>query len=331
MANGMRRCGQCGSAVPASAENCPVCDAPVHALPPPAPRRSPGGPPPAAANDREELERHLSKLRHWALSAQSLGIIVPQLPSWAIEFASRGEAPEGWREVLRGVERIAQQRIVQALEAWGQQAQTRLQRLEAYSVDSRLEREEIEDAVHAARTGDISRALSIHSQVARVVALKERHLDQAREELERTVSLLRDMEALDIPLPDEPDALASELEKELKRGRLAPIKQRLRELQAEATSVLKETIPLIVSRYGDLLVKSRAEGLRRDAEAATLARAARAYARGRLELAAHELRRLGPIGPGPRPGSGAGEPPTAGARTPGRPPPSSGGGASPPP
>ena len=331
MADLIHRCVQCGSTVPAGAANCPVCDAPIAAHAPPSPKAAPAVPLSGMA-EREELERHLTKLRQWAIAAQSLQVQVPQLPSWAIEFASSGETPEAWREVLHGVERIAQQRILQALDAWAQQAQSRLRRLEAYSVDSRLEREEIDDALHAARSGDVTRALTAYQQVARVVALKERHLDQAREELEKLVSLLRDMRALDIPSPEEPQELAAELERELRRGRLAPLKQRLRELQAEAQGELKEILPALVERWGDVLVQNRNDGLRVDREAATLARAARALSRGNLEIAVRELRRLVNL----RPSAGSPvareeeEPPTGSSQTPGRPLPRNGDGEGPP-
>jgi hypothetical protein len=251
-----------------------------------------GRPAPGPSPDREELERHLSKLRQWAHAAQPLGIKVPALPGWAVEYAAAEEESDAWREVLRGVERIAQQRIVQALEGWQQQTQGRLRRLEAYSVDSRLEREEIEDALYSAKTGDVARALATFQQVARVLALKERHLDQAREELEKLISLLRDMEALDIPSPDDPKELAAELERELRRGRLADLKQRLRELHSEAIASLERVLPPLISRYGDQIIRWRAEGLRVDPEAGALARAARSLARGHPETAVRELRRL---------------------------------------
>lgn len=266
---------------------------------------------PGSAARHEELNRHLAKMRQWAHAAEPLGLKVPELPAWAVEFASDGEDAEAWREVLRGVERIAQQRILAALEEWEKHAQGRLRRLEAYSVDSRLEREEIEDALHAARTGDVARALSTYQQVARVVALKERHLDQAREELERLVSLFRDMEALDVAPPDDPQDLEADLERELRRGRLAPLKQRIRDLQATANRELERVYPGLIARYGSDLVKNRHDGGRIDAESAMLARAARAFHQGRTEDGVRELRRLAASGRGPRPGplpTGAKEP-----------------------
>ena len=230
--------------------------------------------------------------------------------------------------MLRGVERIAQQRIVQGLEGWARETGNRLRRLEAYSVDSRLEREEIDDALHAARTGELARALGTYHQVARVVALKERHLDQAREELERLVSLLRDMEALDLLAPDDPAELAREIERELRRGRLAPLKQRLRAIQSEAHEQLAAVIPTLVRRWGDLLLRNRAQGHRVEAEAAALARSGRAYARGRLDESLRELRHLAAL----RAGAGrTGSELTGSSQTAERPRPRSGGEERPPP
>jgi hypothetical protein len=296
VASAIRRCAHCGSALAPTAESCPVCDAPVGTAPPPAPpARSADVPMRGEAGrraDRDELERHAGRIRQWAQSAQPLGLTIPELPAWAAELVAAGDDAEAWGEVLRGVERIAQQRVVVGLEAWARDTQARLRRLEAYSVDSRLEREEIEDALHAAKTGEIGRALATYQQVARVVALKERHLDQAREELERLVSLLRDMESLDLLAPDDPDELAQEIERELRKGRLAPLKQRLREIQAEAHEQLAAVIPTLVRRWGDLLLRSRTQGHHVEPEAAVLARAARAYARGRLDESLRELRHL---------------------------------------
>jgi hypothetical protein len=281
--------------VPSGAARCPVCDAPQPGggAPTPAPipplRRSPS---PVPAARREEMEQRMSKLRQWALGARSLGVELPQVPAWAEEYIRSGEEFDGWADAVRGIERIAQQRVVQSIDAWQHQVQGRLRRLEAYSVDSRLEREEIEDALHAAKGGDVGRALSTYQRVDRVVALKEKHLDQAREELERLVALLQDMRALDIPVPDDPEELSDELEKELRRGKLAPFKQRLREMHTSALAELERSVPLLVGRLGDLLVKNRSDGLRIDPDAATLARGARAFAQGRAEEAVRTLRRV---------------------------------------
>ncbi|HEV2316061.1 MAG TPA: hypothetical protein VGV89_00595 [Thermoplasmata archaeon] len=330
MAGRLARCAQCGSPLAANAKTCAVCDTPVSA-PAVAPQAgaSPGS---GAPGQREAMDRRLAKLREWAHAAGPLGIRVPELPNWALEFVHSGEDPDRWQEVVRGIERIAQQRIVQSLEKWAQQCEGRLRRLEAYSVDSRLEREEIEDALHAARTGEVARALSTYQQVTRVVALKERHLDQARGELEKLITLLRDMQALDIPVPDDPEELGEELEQELRRGRLADLKQHLREFQGEVHQTLGRALPQLVTRYGDLLVKNRGSGGRVEGDAATLARAARSLASEHYEDSMRELRRLAPLKASvARAAGGAREVMvTEPSRTSGRPHPKSGGEGPPP-
>jgi hypothetical protein len=257
--------------------------------------------PMASGEPSGDLERRRARLAEWEEAARPLGVALPELPRWAVGFVRTGEDPGGWSEVLRGIERMAQRRIQTALEGWAERTRQRLTRLEAYSVDSRLEREEIDDVLHAARVGEVPRAIATYTQVDRVVALKERHLDQAREELERVVALFRDMATLGLPVPDEPEPLAGELERELRRGRLAPLKSRLRELRAEATETLKVELPAIVGRYGDRLIRERAEGGRVDSQAGELARAAREFSRGRLEESIKHLRLAGYTGTrGPR-------------------------------
>jgi hypothetical protein len=268
----------------------------------------------ASSDPSGDLERRRARLAEWEEAARPLGVTLPELPNWAVGFARTGEDPGGWSEVLRGIERMAQRRIQTALEGWAEKTRQRLTRLEAYSVDSRLEREEIDDVLHAARVGEVPRAIATYTQVDRVVALKERHLDQAREELERVVSLFRDMATLGLPVPDEPEPLEGELERELRRGRLAPLKSRLRELRAEATETLKVELPVIVGRYGDRLIRERAEGGRVDSQAGELARAAREFSRGRLEESIKHLRLAGYTGSKSARGAGAGAA-TGAART----------------
>ncbi|HZY92022.1 MAG TPA: hypothetical protein VFG07_04510 [Thermoplasmata archaeon] len=239
-----------------------------------------------------DLARRIARLKQWSEAAPSLGVSLPALPSWAEEAMRRGTGTEAWLEVVRGVERLAQKSVVTALEAWEQATRNRLTRLEAYSVDGRLERDQIEDILHAAHQGDLSLALQTFQQVNRVVALKERHLDQAREELERLVSLLRDMVALGLDVPADPDEIAEELERELRGGHLAPLKQKLRGLRLQAVGRLKTSVPRFVSQYGEHLVRERADGVAVELEAAELARAAHAFAKGRPEESLHRLRIL---------------------------------------
>jgi hypothetical protein len=281
-------------AVPTGAPPAPAAREPAPAAPAPGPGRprprrgAPSVPNPFAA----ELSRRLARVAQWSEGAEALGVTIPRLPAWAEEAARASANPEPWAEAVRGVERIAQKRLVAAFEEWERRTKSRLTRLEAYAVDSRLERDQIEDVLHAARTGDVAQALATYQQVDRVVALKERHLDQAREELERVVALLRDMQALGIDPPQDPAAAADELEGELRAGKLAPLKQQIRSLRLQAVNRLKTSLPRYISDYGDYLLDERTHGVATELEATELARGAREFFRGHPEEGLRRLRQL---------------------------------------
>jgi hypothetical protein len=303
-------CPKCGATVPPGSFACPEChtvlDEPpallaVSAVPmtDPAPLRnettrrpirppSSEGPNPFGA----ELARRLARLNQWADGVQPLGAKLPRLPAWAEESARMATNPEPWAEAVRGVERLAQKRVVAAFEEWEKRTKARLSRLEAYSVDSRLERDQIEDALHSARTGDVAQALSSYQQVERVVALKERHLDQAREELERVIALLHDMDALGIEPPQDSTEVADDLESELRAGKLAALKQQIRAIRLQAVTRLKAGLPQYISEYGDYLLSERSHGVATELEAIELARGAREFFRGRPEDGVRRLRAL---------------------------------------
>ena len=292
------RCARCGEELPDGARACPACGTPVAAAPAPkpaAPATKPARSPVRSSDGPKDIPTRLARLKQWQEAAQSLGVTLPQLPAWAEEaIRGDGEADE-WGETLRGVERISQQRIVAALEIWERETRNRLTRLEAYAVDGRLEREQIEDVLHAAHAGDLGAALTEYRQVDKVLSLKERHLDQARDELERIVSLLRDMEALGLPSPQDPGEIAEDLEKELRSGHLAPLKQRLRSLRGEALGRLEAGLREHIKRYGEQLLEERRQGISIDLEAAELARGARAFAKGHPEEALRRLRVLSQV------------------------------------
>jgi len=318
MAEGDAVCPKCGATVPAEALICPECHAllepalpdTLEALAPPAPvpveappeeprpRKSmPARSPRASAAPKAnpfaaELGRRLARLNQWSEAVQALGVQLPRLPEWAQEIARSASNPEPWAEVVRGIERIAQKRILAAFEEWEKRTKVRLTRLEAYSVDSRLERDQIEDALHSARAGDIAQALSSFQQVDRVVALKERHLDQAREELERVIALLHDMQALGIDPAQDITEVADDLESELRAGKLAPLKQQIRAIRLQAVTRLKAGLPQYVSEYGDYLLSERAHGVATELEAIELAKGAREFFRGRPEDGVRRLRAL---------------------------------------
>jgi hypothetical protein len=315
-------CPNCGEPLGPDLLICPACHTPVAAgrvdaradgapgAPPPDPPSAdpPAREEPAVAGARSrgrrlastpapnpfaaELARRLARIGQWSDGAEPLGVTIPRLPSWAEEAARTSANPEPWAEAVRGIERIAQKRIVTAFEEWERRTKTRLTRLEAYAVDSRLERDQIEDTLHAARTGDIVQALATFQQVDRVVALKERHLDQAREELERLVALLRDMQALGIDPPLDPALAAEELEGDLRAGKLAPLKQQIRALRLQAVNRLKSGLPRYISDYGDYLLEERTHGIATELEATELARGAREFFRGHPEEGLRRLRAL---------------------------------------
>ncbi|HTW40546.1 MAG TPA: zinc ribbon domain-containing protein [Thermoplasmata archaeon] len=261
---------------------------------PSAPSRSPArrAATPPANPFAAELSRRLARVAQWAEGAQPLGVQIPQLPDWAEEAARTSWNPEPWAEAVRGIERIAQKRIIAGFEEWQKRTRARLTRLEAYAVDSRLERDQIDDTLHSARTGDIAQALATFQQVDRVVSLKEHHLDQAREELERVVALMRDMQALGVEPPQDPATVEEELESELRAGKLAPLKQQIRTLRLQAVNRLKAGLPRYISEYGDYLLDERAHGIATELEATELARGAREFFRGHPEEGLRRLRAL---------------------------------------
>lgn len=311
-------CPKCGATIPADAIVCPECHAlletpsatalvvppaaamvvpPVSVEEPPPRRVPPARAARTEANDPPnpfagELTRRLARLNQWSEGVQPLGVQLPRIPAWAEEAARSAVNPEPWAEVVRGIERLAQKRVVEAFEEWEKRTKGRLTRLEAYSVDSRLERDQIEDALHSARTGDVAQALSSFQQVDRVVTLKERHLDQAREELERVIALLHDMQALGIEPPQDSTEVSDDLESELRAGKLAPLKQQIRAIRLQAVTRLKAGLPQYISEYGDYLLSERAHGVATELEAIELARGAREFFRGRPEDGVRRLRAL---------------------------------------
>ncbi|HLY77383.1 MAG TPA: zinc ribbon domain-containing protein, partial [Thermoplasmata archaeon] len=208
---GDRHCPHCGVLLDAVSEGSPPAAVPVE---PSTGARS--GPATKEAAVAPDLARRFAKLQQWAEMVEPLGLTLPALPRWAEEAARRAADHDRWADVLKGVERVAQNQILAALEEWQRDIRTRLTRLEAYAVDSRLERDQMDDALHFAKAGDISRALTAYQQVDRVITLKERHLDTAREDLESVIAMLRDMAGLGLSVRNDPNELRQELERELR-------------------------------------------------------------------------------------------------------------------
>ena len=285
-------CAECGAEFPPAATTCPQCGAPR----PSRPSRPAKDAKPTEGRSGErrstELTRRIQRLKQWDEAGAALGVQLPALPEWAEAITLHGHGGDAWLEVVRGIERLAQKQVVAALETWEKAARNRLTRLEAYSVDGRLERDQIDEVLHAARHGEITAALQTYQQVDRVVARKERHLDQAREELERLVSMLRDMDALGLDPPSVPSDAAEDLEQELRGGRLAALKQQMRTLRLQAVGRLKAEVPGYITEYGTFLVRERGDGVAVEMESAELARAAQAYVKGQPEEALRRLRVL---------------------------------------
>ena len=291
------RCPNCGSEVPEGADRCPACARPLAA--------SVGAAPDGARSDADPgvLERALGQLKQWRDAADTLGVEVPTVPRW-VEARARREPSEGWSEVVRRLEESASVTIASAVARWEGTMTGRLDRLEAYHVDVQLERGQIQDALEAVEKGEAAQMVGSLRQVERLVALKERHLGQAREEIERLVALLTDMRSLGLSPPHDPARIAEQLDEELQHGRLAALKARLRSLRAEATHLLAERLPAYVTWYGTFLSAERGRGVSVDREVEELARGARALQRGHAEEAVHRLRVLAEShpahgGPGP--------------------------------
>jgi hypothetical protein len=124
------------------------------------------------------------------------------------------------------------------------------------------------------------------------------------------------MQALRLEPPVDPAEIADDLERELRSGRLAPLKQQLRALRLQAMSRLKASLPDYVSRYGEYLVRERSEGVAVEVESAELARGAKAFVDGHPEEALRRLRILAQIhSVGPAAEANAGLDPRGASRT----------------
>ncbi|HEV2519930.1 MAG TPA: hypothetical protein VGX00_04835 [Thermoplasmata archaeon] len=305
-------CPHCAEPMPKGVPECPACGTLFAAAPAAA-----STPAPVGRTASADIAERLQALEQWRSTAAALGVELPAVPRW-VEARVRRSPDREWIGFLDDVERGARSRSLEALQAWEKRTLARLQRLEAYSIDGRLEREQIEDGAAAARSGEAARALGVVQQVDRVLALKERHLDAARQELERLTELVRDIRALGLVIAYDPKELAEDLEGELRGGRLAPLKQQLRALRLDVVRSLKSSFPKYVASLGEQLAKQRTEGRDVGAQIAELTRSAKAYSEGRPDEAVRRLKVLaeGPTAP-PRSGDprSAGGGPTGPSRT----------------
>ena len=305
-------CERCGEPMPKGLGECPACGARVVRAP--AVVAPPSAPPVEEGQEAGEVMNRLRWLDQLSVTAEPLGVEIPAVPKWVA--AQIQNHPEGaWLDLLAEVESTARSKTLEALKAWESRTLDRLKHLGSYSIDGRLEREQIDDAMSAGRAGEFARALGVVHQVDRVLALKERHLEAARQDLERLIDLLRELRELGMPVPYDPTELSEDLEEELHEGRLARLKQQLRALRIELVRSLRTSFPTAVSSYGEALVRQRGEGRDVGAAIAELARTARAYSEGRPDEAIRRLRRLSEEQGPARPGAAGGAGPGAGGPT----------------
>ncbi|MCI4357437.1 MAG: hypothetical protein L3J99_00095 [Thermoplasmata archaeon] len=280
-------CPHCAEPMPKGLSECPACGQALSDVAAPTAAKGAGG---AENGTSTEVAERLHLLERWRAAAETFGVELPMVPRW-VEARARQSNGE-WIGFLDEVEQGARAKTLEALSGWEKRTLGRLQRLESYSIDGRLEREQVEDAVGAARAGEIARGLGVVQQVDRVITLKERHLEAARQELEHLTELVRDIRALRISVPYEPKELAEELEGVLREGRLAPLKQQLRALRLDIVRSLRASLPSYVARYGEFLAAERDHGRDVGASIAELARSAKAYSDGRPEEAVRRLKLL---------------------------------------
>jgi Asp-tRNA(Asn)/Glu-tRNA(Gln) amidotransferase C subunit len=287
-----RTCPTCGEPLPPGSRVCPVCSllkSPARAagLGQNAPRRDADG-------EDEVWEARLARLRGWAEAGPMLGVTVPDLPAWAEEFSREPSERRRWQSALRELEAAAQERVLSAVEERLHQIEERLRVLTSYSVDARLETEGVRDALAAVPRGDPDELIAAYQQLDRVVSLKERHLEQARADLEEVTTFLEDIRELDLGSVPDPATVEREFDAELRKGRLVPLKQWLRRLRSEAQSEARAAGPSRVRSIGRTLAEAKGRGEDVAEATAALARAARSFTKGETELAVRALAEIPP-------------------------------------
>lgn len=284
---GAARCTRCGTDRPRAGSNASgrAESSPGALLP--SRGRGTGAPTP------EDLLRRVDRLAQWADAARPLGLELPRCPSWTPEAIAHAETTEPWAEALGRLEQEARHRADRQFREVLDRLAPRLTRLEAYSIETRQEREQVDEASRAARSGDLALALWMFPQVDRVVAVKERHLEQTRAELERLLGFLHDVEAIGLGGPERSGPLASELEAELRAGHLSALRQRARQARALAAETVRAALAGYVAKLGDRLVLEHQRGLATGPAARDLAEGARRVLEGQTEEGVRLLRRIG--------------------------------------
>lgn len=289
------RCARCGASSPPASERCAACGevkpaAPGPTVPPEATPAAGAGA--GAAPGSAELLGRLERLGQWSEAALGLGVALPALPSWVTEAVRRTGADPAWGATLDRIERDVRQRIAPAFDQARERLSRRLLRLEAYAIDTRLERTQLEEMARTWRSGDLAGALWTFPQLERVVAVKERHLDQARDDLLTLLGFVRDLEAIGVATGAGAGALAAELEPELRAGRLSSLRQRLRSDRQAAVEAFRAAVPRLVTQLGGRLAAEQERGLATDADVRDLAAGAREALEGQPEDGARMLRRV---------------------------------------
>jgi hypothetical protein len=297
-------CPGCGSKVPSSLARCDTCghERAAAAAGDPAESRTEREAAPAVS--LEEVRERIDRLAQCSDAARSIGVMTRRFPEWVTGVVERIGPSRAWLDAIELLEREAVERCAPAFEQMRARLAGRLDRLEAYSIDTRLERGQLEEAEEAWRAGELGRAIWPLPNLERVVIVKERHLEQTRDDLERLLVFLRDLEAIGLRAGPSATELAQQLEPELREGRLAPVRQRVRAERAAATERLRSVLRDFVTTLGDRLAVERTRGLASETDVRDLALGARQVLEGTPEDGARLLRRVGAprgvrVGPAP--------------------------------
>ncbi|MCI4349240.1 MAG: zinc ribbon domain-containing protein [Thermoplasmata archaeon] len=278
-------CRHCGESVPDGAETCPACGRPVLL-----PSRTTSASVGEGTSDGPTAQARLARLTAGRAVATEFELRLPRIPEWVATLVEQG-APEAGA-LVEEAEAATREKLGEAFQLWATETEPRVARLADYGIEVASERDQIATALQSAFAGDTARAAESRRAVDRVLATKERHLQDAAEGIETTVRLLDNLRALGLRVSRDPSSLRARLEGELKQGHLAPLKQELRAARSEVTRTLKAELPGWIASYGRKLVERGTTGADVGGEASALAAAARAYSEGHPDEALRQLRSL---------------------------------------
>jgi hypothetical protein len=289
-----RTCPTCGEPLAADATSCPVCSIleTVPGAPSEAARAAAAAK--TAANDAADVRwrARIDRLRIWSEAGPTLGVTVPEFPAWAEEFARDRSDRARWEAALTEIEAEARKQILASVETRLHDIEARIEKLQAYAVESRLESEGARDALAALARGDPEELIGAYRQLDRVVSLKERHIEQARADLTEVSTLLSEIRSLELGDVPDPSEIEAQFDEELRKGKLVPLKQWLRRVRSEADAAAQAVGPDRVREVGRSLGAARSRGEDVADEVSALARAARSFANGQTEVGVHALNRI---------------------------------------